>query len=169
MFTNSMGRNLTLGLFLETSYNSPGGPEAAVYTLKDHDHELNGRYYVSLPKLYLALEDPIEYEFANTYLNGWTHWLEIQRSSTLREHVNRWRKELELRIRGRALKEIMGEAASAEGKNKFTANRFLLEGGWKEKAQGRPSKEAIKREAETLFKEKDQVLDDYKRLQQELN
>ena len=62
-------------------------------------------------------------------------------------YVERWRKELELRMTAQALREIYLEAAGA-GRYKFAANKFLIEQGWKEKpTKGRPSKSQVKKEA----------------------
>jgi hypothetical protein len=62
LLVDKMGRPLTQALFLEVNYN----PESAVYTRKDYDHEYKGKVYPSLKRLYLQMEDVVEYEFANT-------------------------------------------------------------------------------------------------------
>jgi hypothetical protein len=67
---DKMGRPMTQALFLEIGYET----DKAVYTLKDDDHTHNGVVYPSLKRLYLEMEDVVEYDFANTYLLGWSHW-----------------------------------------------------------------------------------------------
>lgn len=135
------GTWLTRGLFLETSYMDQSG---VIYTLKDED-DLE-RNLPSLYKLYMACEDLTEYEFAVTHLGGWEHWQLIAESAFFKPYVTKWRKELEIKIKSRALKALMDEAL-AGGKTGFSANKFLIEKGWVERPsgkRGRPSKEEIK-------------------------
>jgi hypothetical protein len=134
-----------------------------VYTLKDVDHE----GYPSLYRLYMEVGDPTEYEFAIKHLNGWHHWQMLCSLSWFKEFVDRWRWELELRIKSGAVKRIMEEAN--EGKSKFYANKFLVDGGWVAKEDsktpvGRPSQERIRQEAERLNDVERAIKEDRERL-----
>ena len=164
-FTNLSGRPLTKGLFFETTGEDKYG---VMYTLKDKDHESKGVIYPSLYRLYIECSDPTEYEFANQHLDGWSHWQMISNSSWFKEHVDRWRWELELKLKAAAIRRI-AEEAQGNGRAKFAANKFLVDGGWTSKADsknpvGRPTQERIKQEAERLNQIEQEILDDHQRL-----
>lgn len=159
-----MGRPLTRGLFYETTGADKTG---VVYTLKDTDHIVDGVAFPSLFRLYMEVGDPTEYQFAVTHLNGWEHWQMLSNSTWFKEFADRWRWELELRLRSEAVKRIIEE--SKEGRSKFNANKFLVDGGWipKEDSKvpvGRPSQERIKQEAERLNDMERQIFEDHERL-----
>ena len=133
------GRPLTQSLFLEVGYNT----DFAVYTQKDEDYEYNGVVYPSLKKLYLAHEDPTEYDFACTYLLGWEHWQRICRNKMFKKMVENWREELELKLRSQAVRDIIELSTGDKG---FQAAKWLADKGWDKRGAGRPSKEDIERE-----------------------
>lgn len=137
-FKDSRGRPLTQGLFLEIGYNT----EFAVYTLKDEDFEYEGKLYPSLKRLYLEMEDPIEYEFATTHLGGWEQWQRISNNKVLSKYIEPWRKELELKIRSKAVAEVIKFSKTDKG---FQAAKWLADRGFDKRA-GRPSKEDIETE-----------------------
>ncbi len=136
---DSRGRPLTQSLFLEVGYNT----EFAVYTQKDEDYEYKGKVYPSLKRLYLEHEDPTEYDFACTYLLGWEQWQRICANKVFTKMVERWREELELKIRAQAVRDIMNTSATEKG---FQASKWLADRGWDKRAAGRPSKEDVDRE-----------------------
>ena len=135
----SRGRPLTQSLFLEVGYNT----DFAVYTQKDDDYEYKGKVYPSLKKLYLAHEDPTEYDFATTYLLGWEHWQRICRNKVFSKMVENWREELELKLRSQAVRDIIELSSGDKG---FQAAKWLADKGWDKRQAGRPSKEDIDRE-----------------------
>lgn len=160
-FRNDVGLYLLQALFFETTLTHTR--QHAIYTLKDHDHE----GYKSLYRLYMECDDPTEYSFATTYLDGWGHWERLCRTPFFEPYVERWRKELELRFRSRALQNIKG-LAEGSGRDKLTANKILLDGKWgktEAKGRGRPSKEEIKKEASRLADAERQLEDDFNRIQ----
>lgn len=132
------GVPLTQGLFLEIGY-----PESAMYTTKDEDYEYKGSVLPSIKKLYLEMEDVVEYEFATTYFLGWEHWQRICNNKQLKTHIDQWRYELELKLRSRAFKEIKRKATLETG---ISAAKWLADKGWDKHTVGRPSKEAVERE-----------------------
>lgn len=131
---DSMGRPLTQSLFLEIGYKT----EFAIYSLKDTDHHYRGKVYPSLKRLFLAHEDPTEYDFAATYLLGWNHWKRLNANKMLTKHFDEWREELELKIRSQAVREIVDLTAGEGGS--FQAAKWLADRGWDKRAPGRPSK-----------------------------
>lgn len=139
-FRNEMGGRYLNALF----YEQIGADKSTVvYTLKEVDHE----GFPSLYRLYMELEDVLEYEFANTYLESWEHWQMLCDCKWFQPFVQRWRKELELKIRSKALRKLREDAAS-ESRTANSSNRYLLERGWADKAtKGRPSKEEVRKAA----------------------
>lgn len=156
-FVDSMGRPITQSLFLETSYD----PETAVYTLKGYDHEYEGYKFPSLKRLYLQMEDVVEYDFAYTYLLDWNHWQRISKNKLFNKHINEWREELELKIRSQAVKDIIDMTAEEKS---FQAAKWLADKGWSKRAAGRPKQEDIDRETKVQAAMEHQYGADIKRL-----
>ena len=128
---DTSGRPITQSLFLEVGYS-----DFAVYTLKEVDFEYNGVVLPSIKRLYLEMEDTTEFEFAHTYFLGWKHWQRICENKALKTHINEWREELELKLRARAVRQMM--ALADEGS--YQASKWLADRGWDTRGAGRPSK-----------------------------
>lgn len=128
---DTSGRPITQSLFLEIGYS-----DFSVYTLKEVDFEYNGVLMPSIKRLYLEMEDTTEYEFANKYFLGWKHWQRICENKALKPHIAEWREELEMKLRARAIKQMMD--LSAEGS--YQAVKWLADRGWDTRGAGRPSK-----------------------------
>ena len=137
MLVDERGRYKTLSLFLEIAYDKD-----AIFTLKDYDHEYNGKMYYSLKKLFLEESDPTEYQFATKYLAGWDHWQRLCNNKVLAQHIEKWRIELELKLRSEGVRWIVN---SARKKQNWLAAKFLAEKGWEVRAAGRPSKEEVEK------------------------
>lgn len=131
---DSVGRPITQSMFLEVGYS-----DAALYTFKDNDHTYEGRVYPSLKRLYLLEEDPTEYDFANKYLLGWRHWNRLCENKLIRKEIDEWRLELEMKLRSRAVKEMIKKAE----KGNIQASKWLSDRGWEQRGAGRPSKADI--------------------------
>lgn len=161
-FKNAVGAFYLAGMFFEeVNYDKA----SVVYTLKDEDH----LGYPSLYRLYLEVSDPTEYRFAKEHLYSWKHWEMLQECNWFKPYLLRWRKELELKIRSQALVNII-ESSVSKTKDAFTANKYLLDANWKgETRAGRPTKEAIKKQAQSIVSDQASVSDDYQRLMKELN
>jgi hypothetical protein len=154
---DDMGRPLTQSLFLEIGYHE----DRAIYTLKDEDHEYRGNTYYSLKRLYLEMEDPTEYEFANQYLLGWQHWKRLKANKALAKHFAEWEEELELRLRAQGIRAAIDQAAEDKG---FQAAKWLADKGWQKNSVGRPSKHDKLREERMQAKLDDEFAGDVVRL-----
>lgn len=154
---DTSGRPLTQSLFLEIGYDE----DKAIYTFKDEDHEYKGNTYYSLKRLYLEMEDPTEYEFANTYLLGWQHWKRLRANKILAKHFDEWEEELELRLRAQGIRAAIDQAAEDKG---FQAAKWLADKGWQKNAVGRPSKHEKLREERMQAKLEDEFKGDVVRL-----
>lgn len=158
-FKNDMGRRYLEALFYERTLSDKS---TVVYTLKDEDH----LSFPSLYKLYMAADDPTEFSFAVTNLDGWVHWEELRECSWFQPYITRWRRELEVRIRSRALLRLR-EAAEAGNKDSLAANRFLLDSGWNgatKAHKGRPTKADIQAAAQEEVSNRNRITEDFSRL-----
>jgi len=167
-FRNSSNQRLTKGLFFEEAEDKSG----VVYTLKDRDHTVGEVTYPSLYRLYMETEDLTEYQFDVSHLDGWEHWQMIKACSWFKPYAKRWKEELETKIMSRALAVLKAEASSSS-KNAFYANKFLIERGWIPKGEkspvGRPTKDAIRKEADALFQNSEEAKSDFERISKDLN
>lgn len=146
-----------------------------LYTLKDYDIEVEVRLapeglttvrsIPSLSRLYIEAADVSEYDFALKYFGSWKHWKMISDANWFKEYITPMREELATKLMSLSVKRI-AQLAEGDTRDAFQANRYLLDKGYIAKVgvKGRPSKEAIQREAEALFKEKDGFNDDFQRL-----
>lgn len=168
-FRNATNGRYLKGLFYETTM---ADKSSVSYTLKDWDHTVDGIVYPSLYRLYLEKEDLTEYDFANSYLDGWEHWEMLTNCTWFKPYVSRWRKELSLKIKAKALSRLKAEAASSS-KNAFVANKYLVEKGWVDSedkpSRGRPSKDEIKAAANEIAITDRRIADDYERILKEAN
>ncbi len=130
------GNFRTLSLFLETNQTDM----QAVFTLKDYDHELRGVEYPSLKLIYLSYDDPTEWEFAQDVFGNWRHWEKICGNARLRQWINQWREEQEVKIRSQAIREMLKHS-----KNRDSAAKWVAEKGW-DKSLGRPTKKQLEQE-----------------------
>ncbi len=171
-FKNAQGVYFTKALFYETSVDP--AKANVVYTLKQEDHPMG---YPSLRRLYLETEDPTEYTFAQNHLGGWDHWKKFKDTDWFKEFLQEWREELELRLKSKAYKAIMGEADSELSKNRLAANKFIIEtvrrvqqnkdlGEKTENPRGRPSASDISAGAIRLAQEQLEVEKDAERILQ---
>ena len=102
----------------------------------------------------MELDDPTEWEVGQQLVDGWEHWEMLCACSWFKPYVERWRRELELRMKSKALARVKAEART-NSKESFMANRYLIEKGWEPKdgqkaGRGRPSKEEIKKAANEI-------------------
>jgi hypothetical protein len=113
--------------------------------------------------------DVTEYEFAMANLAGWEHWERLSSAAWFQPYIERWRKELELKLRARALKNIIFDAEQG-GRNAYDANKFLANANWKPKElpapgkRGRPSKEEVQKEAQAQAELEKRLAEDSKRI-----
>lgn len=162
-FTNRQGSYYISSLFVDLVGERDDG--VVMYSLNAKDHP-SGKY-TNLHKAYLEMEDATEWEFAFKYFANWDHWVMICNSPKISPFVEKWRRELEVKLRSRALKEIV-QVAQEGGNRSFEANKFLVGTGWvsaEDKRQdaktkrGRPTKESIKDKAVREFIENGEQVD----------
>lgn len=156
---DSMGRFRTQSLFFEMKH--PGIDP--VFTLKPQDHEVKGVVYKSLRRIYLDIADPTEYDFAIKVFDSWEQWRRIFTNGLLSPYVNKWREELELKLRAGAINTIQAVASDPYNKGSLTAARWLADRGW-DKKRGRPSKDEVAKERKIVANIHDELDEDYDRI-----
>lgn len=140
LMIDSQSRYLTQSMFYEHVYST--GPEVQ-FTLSDKPIHIqkDGRTIYSLKKLFLDLEDPHEWTFADTYLLGWSHWQKMNNNKILKAHFDAWREELAIKMRSKALQQILDLADDGN----MNAAKFIAEKKWEQRGAGRPSKQEIEK------------------------
>lgn len=165
-----MARLQTKALFFETTlpeYRIEMEPE---WTLKERDHLVDGKTYRSMKRIYLEMEDVTEYEFAMYTLGSFTHWETLCKSPWFKEHIDQWRKELNLKLKAKAMKSIIQSATTSENLS-FQAMKYLADNQYLDKGskRGRPSKEDIKAELKKEAEASRVFRDDAERIGLNLN
>lgn len=156
LLKSTNGIPLTQSLFLEIGYT-----DYAVYTLKDEDYEYKGKVFPSLKKLFIEMEDVGEYLFACEHLLGWDHWQRLCANKQVAEHIDKWRYELELKLRSQAIMEIRAKSKNEKGIN---AAKWIAEKGWDKRQAGRPTKAEVERETKVMADLNQMFAEDAKRI-----
>ena len=149
-FRNENNGFRTKSLFLETSYLDKSH---VMYVLSPVARE----NLPSIYQLFLETEDPTEFKFANTYFDGMEHWRRICDSEWFKPFLEAMRSDLRLKIKQKAIEGIKEEAYNPESKSRFSALKYLADGGYisKEEAKrvGRPNKEKFNPEFASEYKD----------------
>ncbi|MBL4795779.1 MAG: hypothetical protein JKY50_00035 [Oleispira sp.] len=121
-FIGISGKTLGTSLFLEFSYMDT---ERVLFTCKDIDH----KGYRSFPQLYLSYteDDPTEWTLATEVFTSWVIWEKISKMHQIRDVVAELRKQNAIRMKSKAIKQIVAEAKDETGKNAFMASKYLLD------------------------------------------
>lgn len=155
----------TKGLFYETSLPEDRESMGTAWTLKEDDHQADGKVYKSMKKLYVAMEDVTEYDFAQATLGSYKHWERLLESPIIRPHIDQWRKELNLKLKARAMRSII-KAATEDEKLSFQAMKYLADNDYldKKNKRGRPSKDELKAELRKEVQTNKTLMDDAARI-----
>jgi len=155
MLVNWNNRQRTQSLFYETrSQNHKIKP---LFTLSyDENIVKHGYTFIPMKRLYLECNDPTEALFVEKYLLDWKHWKKMLAADRLRVHIDRWREELALRIRSRAI-QIQIELAENGNQN---AAKWLANEGWKQKVKDKPAPKPTKVKS-ALKEKKDKELENF--------
>lgn len=130
-------------------------PETGKFTLEE------------LKEKFLEKEDPTEYFFAVDILGSWDTWKELRSFKLVRTEIEKWRDELEVKLRAKSFMALLEEARNKNSRNSYDANKMIVKEGWKlpeaSMGRGRPSKEDIKRELAKQAALEKEILDNAKR------
>jgi hypothetical protein len=72
-------------------------------------------------------------------VGSWSHWKKLLKRAWFRECRDRWKEELEIKLRSDAIKEMIEQSKGIKG---GPAARWLAEKGWAP-TRGRPSKDEV--------------------------
>jgi len=160
---DDQGRYRTISLFWELRHYSQEKIEP-VFTLKSYDLQKEDKLYPSLKKIYLTYDHipGFEYEFALDVFGSWEHWQKMANSQMLKDHIQTWRDELDVRIKAQSLKAMMLAARDNDAKG-VNAAKYLAEKGYAQK-RGRPSKAEIEREKKIQAGANKELADDMERI-----
>jgi hypothetical protein len=160
-FKNQQGLWITKRLFIDVE-KTP----YAMYTYGREDKVLeDGKVYPSLYRLYMECEDIHEVDFANKYLGGYEHWLEVQNCYFIKPLIEEWRAELELVLMSKGLKTIGKLMDSPIESLSLAAAKYYANRSWdvgihknptteKSRGRGRPSNQTLQQKL-MLPKEED--------------
>jgi hypothetical protein len=164
-FKNSNGQLYTKRLFFETT-TLINDRDSAIYTLKDEDHVSDGKTYLSLYKRYLDLEDVTEFTFANQFFDSYEHFRILTQAEWFLDHVKRWRRELQLKLKNRLYDALKARASDPTDKNSFESVKLLINllDPPQRSSRGRPKKDEIAMAVKEIAKEEQSLADDHKRV-----
>jgi hypothetical protein len=146
LVTTSTGRRLTSGLFEEFEREDAAIP--APFKLSEWR------------KRYVEIADPTDYQAAMELLGDWDHWQLLLANQQFSVEVEKWRKEVEVKLRSEGVARLIKHSKGPQG---TAAARWLAEAGFVEGRDMRRKKD--KSDADTAAKEaKSKVADDAKRL-----
>jgi hypothetical protein len=141
LLVDSTGRKLTSGLFFELADPASGIPPQ--FKLSEWRTE------------YVRIADPTDYKAAMALIGSWEHWEALVANPRFREHLEQWRKEVDVKLRSEAIAALRAQSKSATG---VAAARWLAEQGGVPKNKGRQPKSDKPDSGESFAK------DDAKRL-----
>lgn len=97
-------------------------------------------------ELYLSYDHipGFEYEFAFDLLGSWDHWVVLSENSTLRHEIAKWRDELEIKLKAKAMRELIA-ASKGNTPTALQAAKYISDRGYSSK-RGRPSKAEVERQ-----------------------
>jgi len=135
------GKCRTKSLFYELSYYDTTD---VIFTTKEKDIKVDDKVYVSLHQLYVSMvpNDPTEYDFAQRVFGSWDIWQTISKAPQIRPYVNKWRKEVEIKVKSQAIQSIAEEMKTG-GRSSFSAAKLLLEKGWLDKDNASQAKKKL--------------------------
>ena len=137
---------LTVSLFWEKRSAEGEKKYPPLFTIKDKEHVVKGKEYVSLKRIYMSYDHVpgMEYEFAMDVFGDWLQWKEIADKSAIKDVVQEWRDEVDMRIKAAAMKTLLRQSRDVE--KGLAASRAILAGEHKGVKRGRPSKAEVERE-----------------------
>lgn len=158
--TVDYSRKPTKALFYE--YRTPVLEPS--YTIHFKDRVVGDKTYLSMRQVYIHTCDPTDWTFVQKVCHGdWAYWEQLQKAlnnyilKPKKDSVDRWRKEMEIKLRSDAILAVRRDATS-ESVSALNSAKWLAEGKYKLKPQVSKLKTT---DAPTANDNNDQVSDVY--------
>jgi len=156
-FKDNQGRFRTQSLFCEYPHDS----YPAHFTLKKHDHRINGvgKQYASLYLKYMEIADPTEFQVAERLFGSWNHWLALTRTKWFMKELTGWREELKVRLESARYFEMKDVAQAAQGTPAGVQATKWLADRYGDKATAKRGRPSATEKAEHLARIKEESAD----------
>lgn len=110
---DSTGRKLTVGLFEELA--EADASVKPVFKLSDWR------------TIYVDIADPTGYEAAKVLIGNWEHWQALVDNRRFAAELEKWNKEVEVKLRSAAVKNLIKQSQTDKG---VAAAKWLAEAGF---------------------------------------
>lgn len=111
-------------------------------------------------KTFVETEDLTEYKGAMALVGDWKEWLRFKREwSSFQNIVDEWKEEIEVRLRSRAVAQLIKASESS-----VDAAKWVAEGKFNRRKPGTPTKAEKEREIKIQTKMTDAVEDEIARV-----
>lgn len=157
---------ITRGLFINARNSWQGRNDAARFSLGPDPVTQDGVTYPTFQSLFVATDDETGVLFAEKYLSGVPHFVELCNAPWFQPHLESARKEISLRRHSRNIRRLQEKADSGD----TTALKFLIDCKHldappeKPEKVGRPTKKRIQQGIDEALADDENLLEDYKRL-----
>lgn len=173
---------MSYGMFKKEDLYMPGGQmytqslfrewgnEDALLTYTKHKQD----GATSLKELYIGfcVDDPTELEFAEHVFGDYLFWEHLKSVSWMAKEVEDWKRIVDVKRKSKAFRTVIQEATNADGRNRFTASKYLIEEPWKAKdGRTKDGRKARKESRETTeaAAESRELKEDFERIRSHLN
>ncbi len=92
--------------------------------------------YIDLKSIFVSLvaDDPTEVTFAEAVFSDVGYWLRVRDNKNMQPFLSKWREEAEVVRKSKAFQALVSEVKN-DGKNSFSAAKYLIEEPWKGKTK----------------------------------
>lgn len=158
MLYNASGKKKTRSLFIETKRTG----DDPFLSLKPQKN--NGM--ISLRDLFIqyVVDDPSEVSFAEVVFGDYEFWQNLLECNWMDEYVKIWRSISDAKRKSKAFKSVLSEVEN-EGRNAYSAAKYIIEEPWKDK-RNKQTKKEVQETTEAGFRASD-ISSDVQRLKRE--
>lgn len=171
MFRGVTNKLITTGLFYEPTVPKHKQSDNVLYSLQSSPFLPKGwEHLISAKDTYILLNDVTGVDWANAYLEGYSHFERLLKMSWFKEAIDSWNRELAQKARSEALKAIrvLSTDETTSASVRVSAAKYMAEEGWKKgqtrSSVGRPSKVAVAKEVKEAARKLTAVESDAERI-----
>lgn len=120
-------------------------------------------------KVYVELEDLTGYKAAIKLVGDWEEWQRLFRiSSKLRVYLDQWNEEIKIKIKSRAINNVLSLSERQDSVG-LSAAKWISEEGWDKRRAGRPTKDSVRAERKRLAQEANTTTEELERVMSTLS